>query len=83
MVLPCRGDPHQTLRYHVINIHDIATWTPGTMMRMDVNGFFALGIVVSNDGNSAITVVWDSRCHQQFRTYNVRSLSPIVVSHFA
>lgn len=67
----------------MIPIHDIRTWSPGTLMRMDVNGFVAFGLVVSNDGKHTVEVVWDQRCYVRFRTYDVRTLSPIVVSRAA
>lgn len=56
------------------NIHDPGTWPPGVMMAYHTNDFFALGLVVANDGAN-IRVVWAQQCMLPFPMYQVDQLN--------
>lgn len=38
-----------------------------------------VGLVVSNDGEKYVSVVWDIRCHTQFLKYEVSLLNKLVI----
>ncbi len=72
-------------------IREIKSWPPGSMMQYYVMQddpdageetalFYALGIVIANDGNDSITVMWSPHCHEKFSTYSVHGLNGAVIS---
>lgn len=76
------------------NIHKIESWPPGTFMVFDnsqvqsvIDGrekkHVALGIVVANDGDSKLRVLWGANCGRPYCEYHVFGLNPNVIFHMA
>lgn len=77
-----------------MNINDIKTWPPGAIMLFDnreqvkkqfksdsrVKPHVGFGIVLANDGEGTIWVIWDSNCRDMFTEYFVKSLNTLVIS---
>ena len=75
------------------DIHDIKTWPPGTFIlydnreecrkRMDARivPHQGIGLVVANDGEHMIRVVWGGNCREVYLTYDVRHLNDAVIFH--
>lgn len=70
-------------------IHEAKSWPPGSLMCYHVKGdtpetkwhkFFAVGMVISNDGKNKITVIWSPHCREKITTYDVIHLNPQVIS---
>lgn len=63
-----------------MNIHAIETWPPGSLMAFRSSVHQGVGIVIHNDGEGRISVVWGANCRDLFCTYSVKSLNVSVIS---
>lgn len=46
---------------------------------IDAITHFGFGLVVANDGDKRIHVIWDSNCSKAYLSYDVRFLNPKVI----
>ena len=74
------------------DIKSIKTWPPGAFMAFDNrqalknmgnedegHEHVAIGMVVANDGEGKIRVLWGANCSRPFLTYDVEKLNPNVI----
>ncbi len=53
----------------------------GEVPARDFNAkFFAVGLVIANDGHGNIVVVWPDSCEERISRYNVRRLNTMTIA---
>lgn len=67
-----------------MNINDAKEWPPGSLMMYNrkwdtEQPHVGIGLVIANNGTQ-ITVLWDSLCYHQMRTYTASTLNGRVIS---
>ena len=67
-------------------IKDVHSWPPGSAMAFNNHEFadndrrhFAVGLVIFNDGDGTIMVMWPGHCKEHMKTYDVKSLNEQVI----